>query len=187
MHSGLKIFLVGMPGSGKSTVGKLLAQKLGLQFLDLDNLIVEREGQSIAQVFESRGQDYFRASEAASLRSVEALPDGLVVATGGGAPCFLENMTYMLEQGLTVYLQISPQELVKRLTIEELSLRPLLRNKSETELLAYLSETLAHREQFYTKAHVTLDTGGNSLETTVAALEKRVLPYLPRQKGRSVS
>ncbi|GAA4306541.1 shikimate kinase [Nibribacter koreensis] len=178
MRSGLKVFLVGMPGSGKSTVGKRLAQKLGFHFLDLDALIIEREGQSIAQLFESRGQAYFREAEASALRSVGGLPHSLVLATGGGAPCFLDNMTYMQEQGLTIYLQVTPQELVKRLTAEELSLRPLLKNKSEIELLAYLTETLAHREQFYSRAKLTINTGGITLKAATQALETQVLAIL---------
>jgi shikimate kinase len=187
MDSGCTIFLIGMPGSGKSTVGKKLAARLGYAFLDLDEVIIAREGQSIAQLFKQQGQDYFREVEATALRSEEPFNNGLVLATGGGTPCFLDNMAYMQRQGLTVYLRVPVQNLLERFTEEELSIRPLLKNKSQTELLAYLSETLAHREQFYKKADVVVDTEGISLETSVAALEKQILPYLTRQKGRSVS
>ncbi|QHL88526.1 AAA family ATPase [Nibribacter ruber] len=180
MSNAVRIFLVGMPGSGKSTVGKMLAQKLELEFLDLDALIIEQEGLSIAEIFERRGQDYFREAEASALRSLESKPGGLVVATGGGAPCFLGNMDYLLSTGIAVYLKVSARELLKRFTDEELRVRPLLQNKSETELLAYLTETLAHREQFYKKAQVVVDTAGVSIETTVQVLEKQVLPCLHR-------
>ncbi|AMM52842.1 hypothetical protein TH61_08380 [Rufibacter sp. DG15C] len=183
----MHIFLIGMPGSGKSTIGKKLADKLGYPFLDLDEVIVEREGQTIAAVFERHGQEYFRAAEAAALRSLESIATGLVVATGGGTPCFLDNMVYMQKQGLTVYLQVSVNKLLERFTEEELSIRPLLQNKSDVELLTYLTETLAHREQFYKKAQEVIETGSIPLETTVAALEKRILPYLSQQKRRSVS
>lgn len=170
----MKIFLVGMPGCGKSTVGQLLAQKLNCSFLDLDTLVEEQEGQTVAQVFEQKGQDYFRAAEAKALRRVAELPKPVVLATGGGAACFHGNMAYMQAQGTSVYLQLTVAELLQRLLQQNLHARPLLRGKSEAELTAYLRQTLAQREPFYAQASFTLAVGQLSAEATAQALQQRL-------------
>ncbi|WP_210488368.1 shikimate kinase [Rufibacter aurantiacus] len=170
-----KIFLVGMPGCGKSTVGMELAQRLQYTFLDLDALIEEQEGCTVPQVFEQRGQEYFRQAEARALRLAAARPERLVLATGGGAPCFCENMTFMVSQGTTVYLKLTPTELVARLRPSDLQSRPLLRDKSPDELLRYLSDTLHQREPFYQQASCQVGAGVSS----VAAVAQEIVQCLP--------
>ncbi|WP_192822160.1 shikimate kinase [Rufibacter sp. LB8] len=164
------IFLVGMPGSGKSSVGKVLAAELGYQFLDLDTLLEEQEGLSIAEVFAQKGQAYFRQAEAKALRRVKNLQENVILATGGGAPCFHDNMAFMLDAGLAVYLKVAPQELVTRLTETDLQVRPLLRDKSPQELLAFLAETLTQRALFYAQAPVILEVDGLSVAQAAQAL-----------------
>ncbi len=152
------IYLLGMPGCGKSSVGKLLAQTLAYQFLDLDDLLVEQENATIAQIFAQYGQDYFRQAEAKALRNVTLeAGKGVVLATGGGAPCFENNMAFMVGRGLPVYLEVSVVALVARLTPTNLQIRPLLQGKSAAELAGYLRQTLAHRELFYRQAPLVVN------------------------------
>ncbi|GAB2525838.1 shikimate kinase [Rufibacter soli] len=166
------VFLVGMPGCGKSTVGRALAEEVGYTFLDLDTLIEEQEGATVPQVFERKGQAYFREAEARALRQVTGEKRGVVLATGGGAPCFHGNMTFMLENGAAVYLQVQPQDLVARLTRQDLDARPLLREKSPEALEEYLAETLAQRELFYAQAAFTVEAGGKTVAEVVAAVKQ---------------
>ncbi|WP_205500247.1 shikimate kinase [Rufibacter psychrotolerans] len=181
----MKIFLVGMPGCGKSTVGKVLAERLGYTFLDLDTLVEEQEGMTVPQVFEQQGQDYFREAEARALRAVASRPDRVVLATGGGAPCFCGNMAFMGAQGITVYLRLSPQELVDRLTALDLQARPLLRDKTPPELLRYLAETLQQREQFYRQSVCTVAAGA-APATAVAQQIEQCLAGLPQEGNGSI-
>ncbi len=150
----------------------MLAQRLNYTFLDLDTLIEEQEGMTVPQVFEQRGQDYFRQAEAKALRLAASRSENVVLATGGGAPCFCENMPFMLTHGLTVYLKVSPQDLVSRLTELDLQARPLLRNKTTAELLQYLTETLHQREQFYKEAPCTVAAGRGAVEEIAQEIEQ---------------
>lgn len=147
----MKIFLIGFMGSGKSLVGKRLAASLGCPFFDLDTLIVEGEEMSIPAIFETNGEQAFREAEAKHLRNTEFLPPS-IIATGGGTPCFLENMKWMQEHGLVIYLKVSEKTLLHRLKAE-IDGRPLLKGKSEDELLNFISQLLNERESVYSKAN----------------------------------
>jgi len=143
-----RIFLVGYMGSGKTTMGKLLAQQLGLSFLDLDAYIEGKFHRTIAQIFEQEGEAGFREIEQRFLHEVAEFED-VVVATGGGAPCFYDNMAYMNEQGITVYLKMTADQLAERLALSKTGVRPLISNKSKAELQQFISEGLSKREGFY--------------------------------------
>ncbi|RYF99794.1 MAG: shikimate kinase, partial [Chitinophagaceae bacterium] len=110
----MKIFLVGFMGCGKSTKAKQLASRLNCPVIDIDAVIVEREGKTIAEYFELHGEAGFRNLERETLRTFD-YPETCVVATGGGLPCFFDNMEWMNENGTTVYLQMEPAQLVSRL------------------------------------------------------------------------
>jgi shikimate kinase len=182
-HNASCIFLVGMPGCGKSTVGKELAQQLQCPFLDLDTLIEEQEGMAVPQVFEQRGQAYFRQAEARALRSAVASQEQLVLATGGGAPCFCGNMAFMVSRGIPVYLELSPEELVARLTPHDLQARPLLRDKSDRELLLYLSETLSQRQEFYRHASCSVSAGAGSPAALAQEIVRRLAAVFGQVNG----
>lgn len=143
----MKIYLIGFMGAGKSVVGKRLARRLGLNFTDLDIEIESKEGKTIAEIFEQEGEDRFRELESQYLRQI---PKGSVeiIAAGGGTPCFHNNMEYMNENGVTIYLEVSVKKLSVRLK-SEVGHRPLLAKKSEDELKSFIASKLKERKAFY--------------------------------------
>ena len=143
-----KIFLIGLPGVGKTTYGKLLAQKLGLDFLDLDHQIETNIKKSIPEIFEQYGETFFREKERDRLRFLVRNTSDFVLATGGGTPCFFDNITLMNTVGTTIYLNFLMSQIVNHLSKDHS--RPLLQKHS--------LETLYHKRKYdYEKAkhHVT--------------------------------
>ncbi|KAA9340318.1 shikimate kinase [Adhaeribacter soli] len=157
----MHIYLIGMPGAGKTTLGRQLAATLNLPFIDLDEAIEKQAGLTIPQLFEQKGEAYFRQLESEVLKTVSDSAERLVIATGGGTPCFSDNMAFMNKNGTTVYLRTEPDVLVQRLLNQELSQRPLLKGKSETELLAYLTQTITARQPFYLQAGIIFEARDN--------------------------
>ena len=150
-----RIFLIGYMGSGKSTIGKLLAKNAGLQFVDLDLFIEKRHHKSIGQLFTEKGEPGFREIERRALEEVSEF-ETTVISTGGGAPCFFDNMDLMNRSGLTIYLKVSESKLVNRLHHIKHN-RPLIKNKNEEELRLFISENLRKREPFYNQAKLIFD------------------------------
>jgi shikimate kinase len=151
--AGNKIYLIGFMGSGKSTLGKRLASQLGWTFTDLDKLIEERTGLKIPMIFEKRGEKFFREVESEALRSLAGI-NRLVISTGGGTPCSGNNMEYMNETGLTVYLKMDPEQLYRRLSTSSVE-RPLLKGLDRNELLDFIIRKLGEREKWYSRAALT--------------------------------
>lgn len=141
------IFLIGFMGSGKTHWGKVLAERLGCAFLDLDAYIENNEGKTIPEIFADSGEDGFRILERENLHRLAALPPA-VVATGGGTPCFFNNMRWMKRHGVTIYLKTSPEILFERLKNERAQ-RPLLKDLDDEALRAFIRERLETREHFY--------------------------------------
>lgn len=150
-----RIILIGYMGAGKTTVGKALAAELGLRFYDLDWYIESRMRKTVAQLFTELGEEGFRRIERNMLHEVAEF-EGVLISCGGGTPCFYDNMQYINQQGLTLYLKASPEVLYKHLKMGK-SVRPLLLNKTPEEVQRFISEQLKAREQFYTRAQFTLD------------------------------
>ncbi|ARS36801.1 shikimate kinase [Pontibacter actiniarum] len=150
------VFLVGMMGCGKTTLGRQLAQRLGYTFLDLDEHIVRQQGQPISQIFAQQGQERFRELEREALQEVVQLHQEAVIATGGGAPCFFDNMAFINRHGASFFIDVPVDELARRLIAQGQEERPLLAGKRADELKSYLAETLTHRRQFYERASHTL-------------------------------
>ena len=148
------IFLIGYMGCGKSSIGRPLAVRLGVPFVDMDTEIERREGMKVSEIFASKGEPYFRQVEREVLAELCAMERG-VVATGGGVPCGEGNMERMNAAGLTIYFKMSPEKLVRRLEHGR-DKRPLIRNMDDAQLLAYITENLARREQFYGKAGLVI-------------------------------
>lgn len=146
------IFLIGMPSSGKSTLGKRIADALHYRFLDTDRLIVREEGRSISDVFNRFGEPYFREAERRVLRTIR--PGGsLVVATGGGMPCFNDNMTYINATGVSVFLDVPVETLYRRVVAHAQEDRPLY-SPNDPALRTGLEQRYAARLPFYQQAHV---------------------------------
>lgn len=139
--------------AGKTTLGKALAHDLGLQFIDLDHYIESRYRCTVSQLFAERGEEAFRQIERNMLHEVAEFED-VVISTGGGTPCFFDNMDYMNAQGTTVFLEASVDVIHTRLTIARVK-RPLVVNKTAEELRQYITEMLERRAPYYTRAHHT--------------------------------
>jgi shikimate kinase len=146
----MKIFLTGYMGSGKSTAGKKLAAKLNFEFIDLDKFIESECGQTISEIFDTKGENEFRALEHNALKKL-IIKDNLVIACGGGTPCYYGNMELMNNNGITIYLKMSADTLASRLANAK-GKRPLLENKTEAELKEYITEHLEKREDIYHQA-----------------------------------
>lgn len=149
-----KIFLIGFMGSGKSYWGKKWAQQYGLDFYDLDQLIETEHNKTIATIFENDGEDIFRQMETVELKKLAA-KDKCIIACGGGTACYAENMQWMNDNGITVYLQASPQYIYDQV-LEETEKRPLIKKVSRAELLFFIEQKLKEREPFYNQAKITL-------------------------------
>jgi len=153
-------------GSGKTTVGQLLATQLGYSFIDMDNHIEGKLFKSVSQIFAELGEDQFRLLEKQCLHEVAEF-DQVVISTGGGVPCFFDNMKYMNKQGVTVYLKLSSADLAERLEQSHANKRPLLANRKGEELLHFISEELAKREPFYSQAAFSVS---GEIESTVSQI-----------------
>ncbi len=145
-----RILLVGFMAAGKTTLGKALAKEMGLQFIDLDHYIENRYRCTVSQLFAQRGEEAFRQIERNMLHEVAEFED-VVIATGGGTPCFFDNMDYMNAQGVTVFLDASVDVIYTRLTIARVQ-RPLVAGKSAEELRTYIAEMLGRRMPYYSRA-----------------------------------
>ena len=150
-----RIILIGYMGSGKTTVGKALSKETGMMFYDLDWYIESRMRKSVSQIFAEKGEEKFRQMEYNMLHEVAEFED-VIISCGGGTPCFFDNMDYLNQQGDVVYLKATPEVLYKHLLMAKVE-RPLLKDKTPEELIAYITEHLKEREPFYTKARYSLD------------------------------
>ena len=165
----MKIFLIGFMGSGKTTVGRLLAVQLGIDFVDTDRFIEMHQGMTIAEIFAKHGEAVFREMERKMLLDLKKYGSA-VVATGGGMPCYNDNMSIMLANGKVAYLKTSPQELAQRLSLSN-NERPLIKGKTENEMLHYITKQLSEREPTYNRAHITVITDNFSIEEIVSSFE----------------
>ncbi len=158
-------------GSGKSTLGKLLAEKLMLDFLDTDDMIEKNEKMSINEIFESKGEEAFRAFEADLVQNLSVRRD-YVLSVGGGLPAIEGMMQKLNEMGTTIYLKVSNEELVRRLTFDA-EHRPLIKGMDQKQLEALVKERLAVREQYYEKAKLVVNGDQLTLETLYNSLSKQ--------------
>jgi len=172
MLPGRPIYLIGFMGSGKTTAGKKLASLLGSDFIDLDRKIEEEARMTIPEIFSLHGEAWFRKAESDILRRPE-LEAGAVISTGGGAPCHADNMSYMLDTGLTVYLKLTAAQLVSRLSNAREE-RPLLNGMNGEELLGFITDKLAERERWYSQAEIIV----NGFDLDINNLYSRVKSYL---------
>lgn len=155
MGIGNRIFLIGYMGCGKTTLGQALAERLGCSFLDVDTWISDAAGKSIPQIFAEEGEARFREWEGEALEEAIEQED-VVVATGGGMPCFEERMDTLLAHGTVIYLELKPETLLQRLS-DGLHGRPLLAGLSQETLLTHIEKQLEQRQAIYKEADMVLD------------------------------
>ena len=148
----MNVYLIGFMGSGKSYTGMQLAAALALPFVDLDTRMETLEKRSIASIFETEGEAYFRELEAKTLHETLA-DDPAIISCGGGTPCFFQNMNWINAHGLSIYLKAEVPLLVKRLKKGQ-EQRPLIRGLDERELERFISSRLEAREPFYAQAKI---------------------------------
>jgi shikimate kinase len=143
-------------GSGKSHWGRLLSQKLGLHFFDLDEQVGEIAGRSIPEIFATEGEEKFRLMEKDTLHIISESHESFVMACGGGTPCYFNNIDYMNQSGTTVWINTPMEELYRRL-INEKSNRPLIRDLQDDQLRNFISKKYSDRRIFYEQASVMID------------------------------
>lgn len=154
-----RVFLVGYMGSGKSTIGRYVAADMKWDFVDMDAYFEQKHQCTISRFFADHGEDAFRRAEHEVVAEL-CKAERTIVATGGGAPCFFDNMDLMNAAGATIYINVSPDELTARLRTQR-DQRPILASKTDDELLDFIGRQLAQREPHYRKAHMVVD--GKSL------------------------
>ncbi len=157
----IRIFLTGYMGAGKTTLGKAFARAQGLEFIDLDWYIEERFHKSIPQLFAERGEAGFRELERTMLHEAGEF-ENVIISTGGGTPCFFDNMEYMNSRGQTVFLDVATDVLFRRLRVATRQ-RPILQGKTDEELKAFIVEALEKRMPHYSLAAYRFD--GSRLES----------------------
>jgi len=164
-----RIFLIGFMGAGKTTIGKELASLMKLSFVDLDLFIENRHHKTIREIFEEKGEDAFREMEQKALYEVAEFED-VVISTGGGTPCFYQNMLFMNEKGTTVYLKVSIDELIKRISLNK-SARPVLKDYSDNKLKLFVEEIIAKRSPAYEQAQIIFHSENQDILALCKQLE----------------
>jgi shikimate kinase len=155
--------------SGKTTLGKVLANELGIRFVDLDDLIMERTGKTIKNIFAKEGEIKFREYEKEALDFI-LQEDNIVLSTGGGVPCFGDNMDKLLQAGRVVYLKLPVEDLVERMVKSKVD-RPLIAGMNEQELHAYVGEKLKERVPFYERASHIIDAKSMTVQELVEKIK----------------
>ena len=150
-----KVFLIGFMGCGKTTFGRKLAKQLEWDFIDLDDYIESEQKASIQEIFSDKGEAYFRGLESNALEEASKW-EKTVISTGGGTPCFNNNISFINNIGLSIYIKLSPEVLKSRLKGGK-SKRPLIANLSDAELLSFIKNKLAERSGDYSKSEITFE------------------------------
>ncbi|MCS5489760.1 shikimate kinase [Algoriphagus limi] len=168
--SQLKVVLVGLPGAGKSTFGRMLARELNVEFLDLDQLIEQKSGKKISDIFSEYGEGKFRDLETQTLEEVLNSNESFVLASGGGCPCFNDNMTLINQLGISVFLDVPLEEVSNRLYHSKASIRPMFEGMDAGEITLKLKNLIAQRSPFYEEAKIKLSGSDFSAEYFVSEL-----------------
>ena len=150
-----RIFLIGFMGSGKSTLGSKLARQIGYDYVDMDDLVEETAGMTVPGIFNEHGEAVFRKWEHDILQEL-CLREKVIVSTGGGAPCHSNMIQIMNDHGASIYIKLSPEALKNRL-LNSKTERPLIKGKSEPELLDFITTLLSTREHYYNQARLSVD------------------------------
>ena len=158
-------------GTGKSTLGRKIAKRTELPFLDTDKMVEEAEGAEVADIITYAGEEYFREAERRALEQTAEF-ESAIISTGGGLPVWGDNQAWIAEQGMSVYLKRTPEQILSRLSPHGRQKRPKFRGKSDEELLQFMHEHLAEREPIYEKADMVIDCEEVSDEEIVEKLSQ---------------
>lgn len=164
----MNIYLIGFMGSGKSSTGRKIASSLRWNFADTDKIVEEQEGATVPEIFEQKGEEYFRKAETRALRFASERSRS-VIACGGGTPCSAENMEIMKSTGVTVYLKMPAGALASRL-LRSKTKRPLLRGAGESGMTERVQELLAGRSSWYEQADIVIDGMNDTVEEMTSAI-----------------
>lgn len=170
----MKVFLLGMPGSGKTTLGRQLATELGVSFVDLDAAIEKEVGKSVQEIFREQGELAFRKLESATLYQWCNQKDDFVMATGGGAPCYEDNIVVINRSGLSIFLDVPSKIITERILKTNLASRPLFANIHPENLKDNIEFLRSQRISFYRQAHLRIDH-----EVSTTAVVKLIRKELP--------
>jgi shikimate kinase len=162
----MKVVLIGFMGSGKTHWARLLSQKLNIPFFDLDEQVVSHEGKPINEIFAEKGEEYFRLLEKDTLHIITESHDSFVMATGGGTPCYFNNVEYMNQSGTTVWINTSLDTLFARL-IKQRSARPLLKDLGDDQLKGFIIKKFSDRKIYYEQADVIVDEEPVQLDSLI--------------------
>ena len=168
MIKSLKVFLVGMPSCGKSTLGKIVSEKTNLKMIDLDEEIAKLENQSIKKIFELKGESYFRGIENKILNKIIKKNKSFIMATGGGTPCFKNNIDLINKSGVSIYIYTSIDKLEKRLTDD--TKRPLI--KTDFIKKEFVNELYNKRKVYYKKSKFILSENKDQVEEIISIIDK---------------
>ena len=174
----MTLYLVGYAGSGKSSLGKRLARRLGIRYVDTDKFVELSEGASVADIFHYGGEEYFRRTERNAVESLYSEGENMVVATGGGLPTWGDNMEWLNDHGFTIYLRRSPEQIMSRMSAYGREKRPMFRGKSDEKLLAFMRAQMTEREKFYAKANISIDCTPISDDEAVEVIVKELIARL---------
>ena len=165
-----KIVLIGYMASGKTTVGKIIAEKIGVSHVDLDNLIEKETKSSIENIFKEKGEIYFRKTEHDLFKKQIESKESLVISTGGGTPCYADSHLLLNVDGvISIYLKASIDTLYDRLLVENAK-RPLVANKSEEELKEFIAKQLFERSYYYNKATFKISIDAKNQENIASEI-----------------
>jgi shikimate kinase len=166
----MRIFLIGFMGSGKTHWGKLLSRQMQLPFYDLDEEIVKIEKNSIQQIFHDKGEEYFRIKEHEVLEALAEDHKAVIISTGGGTPCYFNNIDFMKSRGRVIWLNTSIDLLVQRL-LKDKSSRPLIKNISDSELKTFIIKKLQGRKLYYEQADIQLQEDSLTLASFIKSIQ----------------
>lgn len=167
-----KIFLIGLPGSGKTTLGKQLAKDLELSFVDLDKAIEGVAGKKVEAIFKEHGEPGFRNLESETLKQHCQSSEIFVMATGGGAPCFDHNIEVMKKSGKVIFLDVPPKTISERI-IHEVAHRPILKHETPDSLKDRIEFLRSQRISFYKQAHYTITGDTISVENIIQLIDEK--------------
>ncbi|HEX7413274.1 MAG TPA: shikimate kinase [Bacteroidia bacterium] len=167
----MKVYLIGMPACGKTTIGKYLAEKTNATFIDLDEYIVAKERASIAQLFQEKGEAYFREIEHTCLKEIIETKPRSIVALGGGTPCFYNNLNFICISGTVFYLHAAAETIFLRIK-QQGTERPLFFNLSDGELKEKIDLLLQQREVYYVQAHHHINTLHKPVDAIIEEINK---------------